>query len=115
MSDPLPWEEDLAAAGELTSEVVQTILNVHGDRGSRAIEAVHEGRVKEYRDFVVVVGHEDEYVVEGAACTCLDARYNLDPDDPTDQCWHAVAAQIATTIGTVDSYDLWYSDLRDLV
>ncbi|MFW5949703.1 MAG: hypothetical protein ACOCSD_08910, partial [Halolamina sp.] len=55
------WRETLAEAGALSPEIVSAILDAHGDRGSRAIEAVSEGRVKEYRDFTVVVGHEDEY------------------------------------------------------
>ena len=109
------WESDLSDAGELGPALVDRITRVHGDRGQRAIEAVGEGRVKEYRDFVVVVGHEDEYVVEGEGCTCKDAEYNLDAADPDQLCWHAIAAKIATAIGATDEHDMWYSDVREFI
>jgi len=109
------WQAALADAGELTPDVVEQIIAVHGDRGQRAIEAVSEGRVKEYRDFTVVVGREDEYVVEDGACTCKDAEYNLDPEDPTDLCWHAIAVAIAERIGAVEHHDMWYSEVRDFL
>ena len=109
------WQAALADAGELTPDVVERIIGVHGDRGQRAIEAVSEGRVKEYRDFTVVVGREDEYVVEEGACTCKDAEYNLDPEDPTELCWHAIAVAIAERVGAVEHHDMWYSEVRDFL
>jgi len=109
------WQRELEDAGELGAEVVERILAVHGDRGARAIEAVSEGRVKEYRDFTVVVGHTDEYVVEDGGCTCKDSEYNLDPEDPTERCWHALAVEIARRVGAVDHHDMWYSDVKDFL
>lgn len=109
------WQRKLAEAGELTPEIVAEILEKHGDRGQRAIDAVTESRVKEYLDFTVVVGHEDEYIVEDGACTCADAEYNLDPDDPTALCWHAIAAIVAEGIDAVDRHDMWYSDVREFI
>jgi predicted nucleic acid-binding Zn finger protein len=109
------WEQTLEAAGELTPEAADRIIAVHGDRGQRAIEAVAEQRVKEYRDFVVVVGYEKEYVVEDDGCTCKDAEYNLDADDPEQLCWHAIAVRIARAIDETDEHDMWYSDVRDFL
>ncbi|MFB6074955.1 MAG: hypothetical protein ABEJ89_08085 [Haloarculaceae archaeon] len=109
------WEHALREAGELTPETVERVVAVHGDRGQRAIEAVGEERVKQYRDFTVVVGHEDEYVVEDDGCTCADAEYNLDPADPEQLCWHAIAARVARAVGAVDEHDMWYSDVRDFL
>jgi predicted nucleic acid-binding Zn finger protein len=109
------WAATLAAAGELTSEAADAIIATHGDRGVRAIEAVGERRVKEYRDFTVVVGHSEEYVVENGVCECEDARYNLDPEDPTDLCWHVIAAKVARRIGAVDHHDMWYSEVREFL
>ncbi|MFB6165113.1 MAG: hypothetical protein ABEJ31_08130 [Haloarculaceae archaeon] len=109
------WVATLDAAGELTPEAVDRIVSLHGERGRQAIDAVAEGRVKKYRDFVVVVGHRDEYVVEGDGCTCADSEYNLDPDDPTQLCWHVIAAKIASAIGVVDYHDMWYSDVREFL
>ncbi len=109
------WTALLADTGELSPEAVTAIDDAHGSRGRQAIEAVGEGRVKEYRDFMVVVGHEDEYIVEDDGCECADAEYNLDAEDPEDLCWHAIAVRIARTIDAVDHHDMWYSDVRDFL
>ncbi|MFC7047083.1 hypothetical protein ACFQH6_18290 [Halobacteriaceae archaeon GCM10025711] len=109
------WQAALEEAGSLTGPVAERILAVHGDRGRRAIEAVTEERVKQYRDFTVVVGHEDEYIIEGGGCNCKDAEYNLDPDDPEQLCWHALAVEIATRVDAVDHHDMWYSEVREFL
>jgi predicted nucleic acid-binding Zn finger protein len=109
------WTADLAATGELTPPIVDRIVSVHGDRGQQAIEAVAEKRVKAYRDFTVVVGHDDEYIVEDDGCTCKDSEYNLDQADPDQLCWHAIAVRIAEAIGETDDHDMWYSDVRDFL
>jgi predicted nucleic acid-binding Zn finger protein len=109
------WERLLESAGELTSEAADSIIATHGDRGVTAIEAVSEERVKGYRDFTVVVGHSEEYVIEDDSCTCEDSRYNLDPEDPTQLCWHVIAAKIARRIDAVDHHDMWYSEVREFL
>jgi predicted nucleic acid-binding Zn finger protein len=109
------WERLLENAGELTSEAADRIIATHGDRGVKAIEAVGEERIKQYRDFTVVVGHEEEYVVEDGGCDCADATYNLDPEDPTDRCWHAIAVDVADAVGAVDHHDMWYSEVREFL
>ena len=109
------WEQALAETGELTPAVVDRIIRLHGDRGQQALEAVGQNRVKEYRDFVVVVGHDDEYIVEDDGCTCKDAEYNLDPTDPTELCWHAIAVRVARALEETDEHDMWYSDVRDFL
>ena len=112
---PEDWRKELDSAGELTPPVVGAILEAHGDRGQRAIDAVGEGRVKGYNDFTVVVGHTEEYIVEDGGCTCKDAAYNLDPADPAERCWHALAVDIAEAIDAVDRHDMFYSEVRDLL
>jgi predicted nucleic acid-binding Zn finger protein len=109
------WQADLAETGELTGSIVDRIVTVHGERGRKAIEAVGERRVKRYRDFTVVVGYGDEYVVEDGGCTCEDSQYNLDADDPVQLCWHAIAVAIAERIGALDHHDMWYSDVREFL
>ncbi len=114
--DPVSeWQRMLAEAGTLTPDAVQRIMQVHGDRGRHAIEAASERRVKRYRDFTVVVGYEDEYIVEEGGCNCKDAEYNLDPDDPREQCWHALAVAIAERVDAVDHHDMWYSEVREFL
>ncbi|MFA9516271.1 hypothetical protein ACERIT_03480 [Halopenitus sp. H-Gu1] len=109
------WHAALAETGELTGPIATAIVEAHGDRGTRAIEAVAERRVKQYRDFTVVVGHEDEYVVEEGECTCADARYNLDDDDPGQRCWHVLAVEIAERLDAIDHHDMWYSEVREFL
>jgi predicted nucleic acid-binding Zn finger protein len=109
------WRRNLDETGELESSIVDRIIEVHGSRGKRAIEAVGERRVKQYRDFTVVVGHTGEYVIEDDACTCEDSQYNLDPDDPTERCWHTLAVDIARRVDAVDHHDMWYSEVREFL
>ena len=109
------WRAALAAEGRLTPAIVDAIVSTHRKRGQRAIEAVSEGRVKQYRDFTVVVGHDDEYIVEAGQCTCKDAEYNLSPEDPTQRCWHAIAVDVAEALGEVDHHDMWYSEVREFL
>lgn len=116
VSDPVDaWKSDLTAASRLTGPIAERIIATHGDRGVRAIEAVTEDRVKQYRDFTVVVGHREEYIVESEACTCADSEYNLDPEDPAERCWHALAVAIAEATGRVDRHDMWYSEVREFL
>lgn len=118
MSDSNPaeaWEARLEEAGRLTPDIVEQITSLHDDRGVQAIEAVGEGRVKAYQDFTIVVGYDDEYIVEERGCTCKDSEYNLDDDDPTDLCWHALAVVIARRVGHIDYHDMWYSEVRELL
>lgn len=109
------WEQRLETAGELTPEAVDSIISLHGDRGKRAIDAVGENRVKEYRDFLVVVGREDEYIVEADSCTCKDAEYNLDTADPEQLCWHAIAVRIARALDAAEEHDMWYADVHEFL
>ena len=109
------WRAALAESGELSGPIAAGIVAEHGDRGKRAIEAVGEGRVKRYRDFTVVVGHAEEYVVEDGGCDCADATYNLDGDDPSERCWHAIAVDVADAVGAIDHHDMWYSEAREFL
>lgn len=109
------WTAELEDTGELTPDIVERIVSLHGDRGARAIEAVGERRVKQYLDFTVVVGHSEEYVIEAGRCSCKDARYNLDRDDPSQRCWHELAVLIARYTEALDHHDLWYTEVHDFV
>ncbi|MFC4357031.1 hypothetical protein ACFO0N_03600 [Halobium salinum] len=109
------WRATLAAAGRLTPDAVSAIVDEHGDRGLQAIDAVSESRVKQYRDFTVVVGFSDEYVVEDGGCTCKDRAYNLDRENPDARCWHSIAVEVATALDRVDHHDMWYSDVREFL
>ena len=109
------WRAALDETGELDPSITGRIIDVHGDRGVRAIEAVAERRVKQYRDFTVVVGHTEEYIVEDDGCTCKDSAYNLDTADPDQRCWHVLAADIARRVDALDHHDMWYSEVREFL
>lgn len=106
------WREELENRGEITPDITDEILSQHENRGKRAIDAVSEDRVKEYLDFVVVVGKHDEYIIEDESCTCADYRYNLDPGE---YCWHILAAEIAMATDQTDEHEMWYTEVRDLI
>ncbi|MDY6774754.1 MAG: SWIM zinc finger family protein [Halobacteria archaeon] len=110
----MDWIQKLEEEGEVTPEILDGIVREHGDRGRRAVEAVSEGRVKEYRDFTVVVGKGDEYIVEDESCMCKDYEYNLDVDEG-EKCWHIIAVEIAEALDEVDEHDMWYSEVRELI
>jgi predicted nucleic acid-binding Zn finger protein len=89
----------------LSSERRCEIIASHGARGRKALKAIDENRIKKYRDFFVVVGINDEYVVEGDFCTCPDVVFR------GGRCWHIIAVEIAEEIGRYERIDLWYQDI----
>jgi predicted nucleic acid-binding Zn finger protein len=101
------WEK-IERDRTLTPEFRACIERVYGDRGRKALVAVDKGQVKRYRDFFVVVGHSDEYVVEEDFCTCSDFLFR------GRECWHILAVRIAERTGLYESYDLWYQDVWKL-
>ena len=100
--------DGLATGGSLSDEVERRIVREHGKRGQQAIDLVRAGRVKRYRDFFVVEGKGDRYVVEGGFCTCRDYLYRLSRNG--GQCYHILAVRIAEATGKYERVDEWYSD-----
>ncbi len=105
-------DDELEQIDELTKDIRDLVIDIHGDRGRRALDAVEENRVKKYNDFTVIVGMNEEYIVENDACTCRDYRYNLDEGE---LCWHLIAANIADKLNLMDSHDMWYSEVHDFL
>jgi len=93
-------------------EFIQQIEREYGNRGKKGLEIAEEGRVKRYKDFYVVVGEADEYIVEDAACTCRDFLFNA----PRNylKCSHMIAVEIAKQERLVDFVNAWYQDVRPL-
>jgi predicted nucleic acid-binding Zn finger protein len=94
----------LREEGGLTPKIRQEIVLTLGDRGRKALVAIDEGRVKKYRDFFVVVGTTDEYIVEEDVCSCRDFIFRK------GRCWHVFAVAIARETGNYEEFDLWYTD-----
>jgi predicted nucleic acid-binding Zn finger protein len=84
----------------------------YGNRGNKGLEIAAEMRVKRYKDFYVVVGENDEYIVEGALCTCKDFLFNASRNNV--KCSHMIAVEIAERNGLVDVIDAWYHEVRHL-
>lgn len=101
-------------AETLQPALVEKILQQHGTRGRKAIDAVGDRRVKHYRDCTVVVGLNGKYIVEDGHCTCPNISYNLDAAADGQLCWHALAVKLAAGLDVMDTYDLWYAEVEDL-
>jgi predicted nucleic acid-binding Zn finger protein len=97
------WDA-IKSEGCLSPGLREEIIRVHGERGRKALQALDEGQVKRYRDFVVVVGTSGEYIVEEEFCTCQDFLFR------GKSCWHLLAARLAALCGGWEVYDLWYQE-----
>jgi predicted nucleic acid-binding Zn finger protein len=84
----------------------------YGNRGNKGLQIAKEKRVKRYKDFYVVVGETDEYIVEGSVCTCKDFMFKASRN--ILKCSHIIAVEVAEKEGLVDVIDAWYQDLRPL-
>lgn len=91
----------------LSERTRRAVLDCYGEQGRRALEAVESGSVKRYLDFVVVVGTNDEYMVEEELCTCDRSLI------ANAFCWHQLAARIAILTNACEEYDLWYHAALD--
>lgn len=100
--------EELKKAGRLTPELEKQIVKEFGARGRKAVEIVEAGKVKRYRDFFVVEGRTDLYVVEGDFCTCRDYLHRL--SHKGGRCYHGLSVRIAEATGKYELVDEWYSD-----
>jgi predicted nucleic acid-binding Zn finger protein len=103
---------DIERVSLFADEFKQQIEREYGNRGKKGLGIVKEGRVKRYRDFYVVVGEADEYIVEDAVCTCRDFLFNASRN--LVKCSHMIAVEIAKQENLVDIINAWYQDVRPL-
>lgn len=85
----------------------------YGNRGNKGLLIAGERRVKRYKDFYVVVGETDEYIVEEALCTCRDFLFKASRN--IVKCGHMIAVEIAEQEGLIDTIDAWYHEVRPLL
>ncbi|RQD84458.1 MAG: hypothetical protein D5R96_01130 [Methanocalculus sp. MSAO_Arc2] len=97
-----PWTL-LQQKRRLSDRVRESLIHAYQERGEKAIRAAEHGNVKKYRDFWVVVGRSDEYIVEDDFCTCDDFLYR------GGACWHSIAVRIAEICNLYEEFDLWYA------
>jgi predicted nucleic acid-binding Zn finger protein len=98
------WER-LRNNPDLDTETRGEIERLFGRKGKSALDAIDAGRVRQYRDFVVVEGRTSSYIIEDDFCTCGDFLYR------GRACWHLLAARIAMTTGLVVPVDRWYQEI----
>jgi len=91
--------------GSSADEVTAEVCRLYGDKGEKAVFAAKNGKIIQYRDFCVVIGTSDTYVVDEEFCTCSDFTYR------GLQCWHILAYRTAKALGTIVQRDEWYQDL----
>ncbi len=85
--------------------MVAEVCRLYDTKGDKAVFAAKNGQVIQYRDFCVVIGTSDTYVVDEDFCTCGDFMYR------GLQCWHILAYRTAKALGTIVQRDEWYQDL----
>ncbi|MGZ4901604.1 MAG: SWIM zinc finger family protein [Halobacteriota archaeon] len=96
----------------LSDAFLQQIELEYGNRGKKGLEIVNERRVKQYKDYFVVVGESDEYIVEDELCTCKDFLFNSSKHGV--KCCHMIAVEVAKHKHVIDAVDAWYQDVRPL-
>lgn len=96
--------EHLIGRRELDDVLRQEIEREFGSRGKKALSILDSKKIKKYRDFFVVQGRTDPYIVDEDFCTCGDFLYRGRP------CSHILAARIAEVTGVYESVDSWYQD-----
>lgn len=96
--------ERLAGRRELDPVLRQEIEQEFGPRGKKALSILDSKKIKKYRDFFVVQGRSDPYIVDEDFCTCGDFLYRGRP------CSHILAVRIAEVTGVYETVDSWYQD-----
>ena len=100
-----PLFDQLSESRALTPELRAEIIRRYGERGRKALQAIDEKRIRKYRDFFVVAGKSDDYIVDEDFCTCRDFSYRK------GRCWHELAVRIAAATGSFEEIDSWYQDI----
>ncbi len=94
----------IAKEASLSPELREEIIQEYGNRGARALAALHERRVKKYLDFYVVESSTKEYIVDDDLCTCGDFLFR------GRECWHILAVRLAIAVGGLVEERSWYQD-----
>jgi predicted nucleic acid-binding Zn finger protein len=91
----------LRESGALTQDLELAVLEVYGDRGRRALEAVRGRRVVKRGRRWFVRGKTDEYEVVRSFCSCRDYVLNIATEKAgVDMCYHALAKNICEILNS---------------
>ncbi len=100
------------AAGKLSGDNLNQLYELFGQRFTKALDAVTEGRVKKYifkpsgRIVWIVVGRERDYLImpEAEFCTCDDFYFRV-LDKKVHMCYHLLTQKIAQNLGWFKTYE----------
>jgi len=100
------------AAGKLSGENLNQLYELFGQRFTKALDAVTEGRVKKYmfkpsgRVVWIVVGRERDYLImpEAEFCTCDDFYFRV-LDKKVHMCYHLLTQKLAQNLGWFQTYE----------
>ena len=100
------------AAGKLSGDNLNELYELFGQRFTKALDAVTEGRVKKYvfkpsgRTVWIVVGRERDYLImpEAEFCTCDDFYFRV-LDRKVHMCYHLLTQKIAQNLGWFRLYE----------
>jgi len=99
------------AAGKLSGDNLTELYELFGQRFTKALDAVKEGRVKKYifkpsgRIVWIVVGRERDYLImpEAEFCPCDDFYFRV-LDKKVHMCYHLLTQKIAQNLGWFKTY-----------
>ena len=100
------------AIGKLSGDNLNQLYELFGQRFTKALDAVTEGRVKKYifkpsgRIVWIVVGRERDYLImpEAEFCTCDDFYFRV-LDKKVHMCYHLLTQKIAQNLGWFKTYE----------
>jgi len=98
------------AEGKISELNVNRLSEAFGQRFTRALEALDEGRIKKYvfmpsgRVVWIVVGRRRDYLVMPAIdyCSCYDFYFQFDRGHV---CYHIIAQKLAEATGRFDVFE----------
>jgi len=100
------------AAGKLSGDNLNQLYELFGQRFTKALDAVTEGRVKKYifkpsgHIVWIVVGRERDYLImpEAEFCTCDDFYFRV-LDKKVHMCYHLLTQKLAQNLGWFQTYE----------
>jgi len=103
------------AEGKLSGTNLTDLYELFGQRFTKALDALKDGRVKKYtfkpssRVVWIVVGRERDYLImpEAEFCTCDDFYFRV-LDKKVHMCYHLLTQKIAQNLTWFETFDYNY-------
>lgn len=100
------------AAGKLTGDNLTKLYELFGQRFTKALDALKDGRVKKYvfrpsgRIVWIVVGRERDYLImpEAEFCMCDDFYFRV-LDKKVHMCYHLLTQKISANLGWFELFE----------